>query len=339
MSSGKADFIQKAQGLMAKGQWYKALEQLEKAYAIDRSDPVITLRMGDIYVKLKDDNIAAQYYTKTADIFAKQGETPKALATYRIALRADPSVVGVQDKINGLASPQHTARDADENIARLELSDQTPGLPAVACAGPGTSSIKDDSPVYEILQSAGGPLGAINLSDSGNRPAYGSPADKLFGDNIEISDSSAEAESQGQQYTSLLSDLSAEELLELMGRMNLRSFGEGETVVREGEEGHSLYIIRYGKVKVVTRINGEEVVLARLGGDDFFGEVSFLTGRPRTADIITEEPSELMELSRDDLNSVIARHPNIEGVLRLFHENRVSDTMASLKAVARDFLR
>jgi CRP-like cAMP-binding protein len=211
-----------------------------------------------------------------------------------------------------------------------------PGLPAVACAVPDITPVKDSFPVYEIPSPAGSPLSTINLTDSGNRPAYVSPADKLFGDNMEYSDCSIEA--PNPHNTSLLSDLSAEELLELMGSMNLRSFSEGETVVREGEEGHSLYIIRYGKVKVVTRINGEEVVLARLGGDDFFGEVSFLTGRPRTADIITEEPSELMELSRDDLNSVIARHPNIEGVLRLFHENRVSDTLASLKTVARDFL-
>lgn len=337
MSSGKADFIQKAQGLMVKGKWYHALEQLEQAYALDKNDPVITLRMGDVYVKLKDDDIAAQYYTKTADIFARYGETPKALATYKMALRTDPSLAGVQDKINGLAYPQSATRNTDDNRARLELSDPMPDISEVSNAVPDITPLKDASPVCEITTPVGGSFGAINLSDSGNRPAYGSPADVLFGDHIELSDGTAEA--PGMQNSALLSELSAEELMELMGRMSLRSFGEGETVVREGEEGHSLYIIRNGKVKVVTRVKDEEVILARLGEGDFFGEVSFLTGRPRTADIIAEEPSELMELCRDDLNSVIARHPNIEGVLRLFHENRVTDTLSSLKAVARDFLR
>ena len=336
MSSGKTDFIQKAQRLMIKGQWYKALDQFEKAYAIDKSDPAITLRMGDIYVKLKDDGTAAQYYVKTAEIFAKRGETPKALATYKMALKTNPSLTGVQDKINELASPR-TTRNTDDNRVKLELSDPMTGVSEVTYAVPGMTSLKDTSPVYEISHSAGGAHGAISPSISGIRPAYESPADKLFGDNMEFSYSSEE--DTGPQNTSLLSELSAEELFELMGRMNLRSFGKGETVVKEGEEGHSLYIIRYGKVKVVTRIKDEEVVLARLGGDDFFGEVSFLTGRPRTADIIAEEPTELMELRRDDLNSVIARHPDIEGVLRLFHENRVTDTLTSLKAVARDFLK
>lgn len=336
MSSEKADFIRKAQGMMVKGQWYKALDQLEQAYAIDKSDPVITLRMGDIYVKLKDDDFAAQYYIKTADIFAKLGETPKALATYRIALRTDPSLTGVQDKINELASTKRTTQGADDKGAGLDISGPMPDIPAVDYAGPGITPLKDTSPVYEIPPPEDGPLSAINLSDSGNRSAYDSPADVLFGDNMEFSDCSLEA--PDPQNTDLLSELSAEELLELMGRMNLRSFGEGETIVREGEEGHSLYIIRFGKVKVVTRNKDEEVVLAMLGGDDFFGEGSFLTGRPRTATIIAEEPTELMELNRDDLNSVMARHPNIEGVLRLFHKTRVSDTLSSLKSVARDFL-
>ena len=337
MSPGKADFIQKALGLMIKGQWYEALEQLEKGYTIDKYDPVITLRMGDVYVKLKDNDIAAQYYVKTADIFASHGETPKALATYKIALRTDPSITGVQDKINELASPQRNTLNTDDKRAGLELLDPKPDIPAIDYTDPGTTPFRDTSFANEIPPPADDTLGAIDLSDSGgNRPVYDSPADVLFGDNMEFSDCSIE--DPDPENISLLSELSAEELLELMGRMNLRSFGEGETVVREGEEGHSLFIIRFGKVKVVTRNKDKEVVLARLGGDDFFGEGSFLTGRPRTATIIAEEHTELMELSRDDLNSVMARHPNIEGVLRLFHENRVSGTMTSLNTIARDFL-
>ncbi len=337
MSSEKSDFIQKAQGMMVKGQWYKALNQFEKAYAIDKSDPAITLRMGDIYVKLNDDDTAAQYYIKTAEMFTRQGETPKALATYKMALRTKPSLTGVQEKINELTSPQSTVRRTDDIRLKIETSKRVPGISAVTHDVPGMTPFEEASSQNVISTHKDSPRGTINLSDSGNWPAYDHPADVLFGDQVEFSDISEDA--PGMHNSALLSELTAVELMELMGRMKLRSFGEGETVVREGEAGHSLYIIRYGRVKVVTRIKDEEVVLARLGGDDFFGEVSFLTGRPRTADVIAEEHTEMMELCRDDLNSVIEKHPNIEGVLRLFHENRVTDTLSSLKAFARDFLR
>jgi CRP/FNR family transcriptional regulator, cyclic AMP receptor protein len=77
--------------------------------------------------------------------------------------------------------------------------------------------------------------------------------------------------------------------------------GEGATVVREGAAGSVFYVILGGRVRVVR--NGRTV--ARLGPGEFFGEMSLLDGKPRTADVVTEEPSRFLTLSAKDFRSTL----------------------------------
>jgi CRP-like cAMP-binding protein len=54
----------------------------------------------------------------------------------------------------------------------------------------------------------------------------------------------------------------------------------------------------------------------------FFGEVSILTGMPRTATITAATPIELLELDHDTLAAISERHPHVRAVLREFCEAR-----------------
>ena len=58
---------------------------------------------------------------------------------------------------------------------------------------------------------------------------------------------------------------------------------DGEIIVREGEEGVDMFLIRSGTVEIFHTRNGQEVVAARLGKGDFFGEMSVLESLPRDA--------------------------------------------------------
>ena len=60
---------------------------------------------------------------------------------------------------------------------------------------------------------------------------------------------------------------------------------------------------------------------------DFFGEISILTGEPRTATVTTVTSCELLELDRPALNSIIETHPNVLEVLREFHKRRAESTI------------
>jgi ATP-binding cassette subfamily B protein len=87
-------------------------------------------------------------------------------------------------------------------------------------------------------------------------------------------------------YT-VLAPLSAGEIRDLLGRMEVREFGAGEAVVREGEVGDAFYILRTGSGRVVKDSeNGR--VLGHLKPGDGFGELALLTGQARAASVVTK---------------------------------------------------
>jgi CRP-like cAMP-binding protein len=60
-------------------------------------------------------------------------------------------------------------------------------------------------------------------------------------------------------------------------------FGRGETIIRQGDAGDSLYVIARGEVSVHVAVDRAEREVARLRAGDFFGEMSLMTGEPRQA--------------------------------------------------------
>lgn len=94
--------------------------------------------------------------------------------------------------------------------------------------------------------------------------------------------------------------------------LKTKTFKTGEQVVKEGEEGKSLFIIKSGKVKVVGQESEEnEEILALLKSGDHFGEIALIDNQPRSASIIANEDSTLMEISRDDLEELCGNNANL----------------------------
>jgi CRP-like cAMP-binding protein len=71
--------------------------------------------------------------------------------------------------------------------------------------------------------------------------------------------------------------------------------------------------------------------LAALQSGDFFGEIAFLTGKPRTATVETVEESDVLEVAEDDLNEMISKSPRIREVLHNYHEQRAKSTLEKVK--------
>lgn len=120
-------------------------------------------------------------------------------------------------------------------------------------------------------------------------------------------------------------------LEEVLTSTSLRSFAEDDVIVREGEPGSSLFLVVSGTVAVITRDEAEQQVpLAELGPGDFFGEVSLLTGRPRTATIVALTPVLAIELDRHDVDRIARQHPEVRTVLEDFCTRRAHDTVEAL---------
>jgi hypothetical protein len=107
-----------------------------------------------------------------------------------------------------------------------------------------------------------------------------------------------------------LRELSDEELQLLLQGVTLLKFGAGETVVRQGDPGDSLYIIRSGEVEVAARTNGgHDVHMRNLTRPAFFGEMALMTGEPRNATVRARTDAELLELSREGFIELFKSHP------------------------------
>jgi cAMP-dependent protein kinase regulator len=131
--------------------------------------------------------------------------------------------------------------------------------------------------------------------------------------------------------TKLFQGFSAEEFRQVVSKLSLHHYEEDTIVVLEGDPGDSMFIVVRGEVRVLTKnAQQKEVILANLGEGEFFGEVSLLTGRPRTATILTNVVSELLELTREDYERIAVKYPHVKAVLQEFHQQRAYKTVETM---------
>jgi small-conductance mechanosensitive channel len=116
-----------------------------------------------------------------------------------------------------------------------------------------------------------------------------------------------------------LSCLSNENLEELTKRTHLRVFGDGETVVQQGDGGNSLFINLCGELAV--SVDGRKV--AMLTGGEFFGEMSLLTGEKRRATVIAVGEVWIIEITKLALDPIIHSNPSIAEELSVALERRL----------------
>ena len=92
----------------------------------------------------------------------------------------------------------------------------------------------------------------------------------------------------------LFTTLSEAQRAHLAAATVTHTFGDGEAVVRQGEPGDSMYVLCSGRVAVVLEPGRQEVAVIDPGGD--FGEMSLLTGEPRTATVVARGEAVVLEL-------------------------------------------
>jgi tetratricopeptide (TPR) repeat protein len=129
----------------------------------------------------------------------------------------------------------------------------------------------------------------------------------------------------------LFSDFTQEEFNAFTKRMIIHTIPPGRFIINEGDKGRSVFILTRGSVKVFSTIMGKKMELAALQASDFFGEIAFLTGKPRTATVETVEETDVLEVSEDDLNEMISKSPRIREVLHKYHEQRVKSTLEKVR--------
>ena len=103
---------------------------------------------------------------------------------------------------------------------------------------------------------------------------------------------------------------------ELAGLLNEhfeeRSLAEGEYLIRQGDVADSLYLITEGKVRICSHDEaGSELTVCESGPGEFLGEMSLLTGQPRTADVVVIEPVRALALPARKVYELSESHPEL----------------------------
>lgn len=121
----------------------------------------------------------------------------------------------------------------------------------------------------------------------------------------------------------LFDPLGDNEINLLAERSSIFRYTRGEPIVRQNDTGDSLYIIRNGSVEVtVTSGKNEPIKVATLGPGKFFGEMSLLTGEPRSATVSALEETQVVQVRKEGLGLVLEQNPKLVEPLTEMLENR-----------------
>jgi CRP/FNR family cyclic AMP-dependent transcriptional regulator len=117
----------------------------------------------------------------------------------------------------------------------------------------------------------------------------------------------------------LFSSLTDEDLFHISPKVSLKEFKKNEVILYEQDTNEFMYIILFGKVKVIqTTEDGKEIILATHKSNDLFGEISLIDGKTSPATVLAIEDSLIAIISRKDFYSL------------LFHQSRVLEKMLQL---------
>jgi cAMP-dependent protein kinase regulator len=125
----------------------------------------------------------------------------------------------------------------------------------------------------------------------------------------------------------IFSSLTSSDRDEIFKRFRLLRVPEETLLFKGGDPSTSLYLVKSGEVEIFTQNRrGRKVCLSKLTCGNLFGEISLLFSKPRMAYAKTTRPSELLELTKEDLDACLLHFPTLRSTLEELSFHRLSRT-------------
>jgi CRP-like cAMP-binding protein len=271
----------------------------------------------------------------------EQGDGAGALAVYDHLLAAHPLADELRLDVAAALAHVGNKDEAGEIYRVLSLHLMRAGRPLPALVS--ALGLRELGMPYDYLVEALADMyaaGSPSLAPFGSRPAPVDPlavvadlptehdglervAERAYRRALDLSDHPPH---QAQVHPiAFLSELQPDSLRAVLASLQLRVARRGDTLVRQGEPGTSLYLVALGQLRVATTMAGGNTAreLARLHENTLFGEMALVTSQPRGASVIASEDAVVLELAREALDRVRARIPSIEGALSRFTRERL----------------
>jgi cyclic nucleotide-binding protein/tetratricopeptide repeat protein len=349
-----------ADALIARGKYKQAIDALSELLQKHGADPRLRMKLADVLVLSGRQREAVPVLLDLADEFAAEGQAAKSIALLKKVQRIDPGRAGVEGKLADVLqakerrqrgwdpqgqqaagqeppswaastfSPEHFAAPGayspEQRIAAARSASWVPSTrqeePVAGEVVPVEEPITVEEVEMEILDV---------IQDALQHPTSPTPASSARPASAPAPGVRAFIESP------LFSGFSRDELVAVIQGLNLLIFEPGDIVLTEGDAGNSLYVITEGTVKTFVRdtAQGGQVLMRRLKEGDFFGEISILSGKARSATVTAATHCEMLELDRPTLDQITASYPNVRRVLEDFYLARAMNTAESPDPAAR----
>lgn len=345
-----------ADALMARRKYPQAIEALRQLLQKHGGDLRLRMKLADALVLAGREKEAAPVLLELADALAAEGQAAKSIALLKKVQKIDPGRADVEGKLAdliktkdrrttgfdpqgakavGYEPPSWAASTfSAEQFAAPRIYSDKERIAAAKGASWVPSTRPDDSaeaPPETVVQSAETPEDeAVTLvevevqildviQEALTRPMAAAPAPAA----------AAEAAPPLPFVdTPLFSGFSRDELVAVIKGLRLLTFEPGDIVLTEGDRGDSLYVITTGTVKTFVRdtTQGGQLLMRRLKDGDFFGEISVLSGKARSATVTAATHCEMLELDRATLDQITASYPHVRQVLEDFYLARAMNT-------------
>jgi CRP-like cAMP-binding protein len=134
----------------------------------------------------------------------------------------------------------------------------------------------------------------------------------------------------------ILPQIPAPALADLEAQARVRFFPAEITLCHEGEVGQAFFLILEGRVDVYKLLEGQRLHINQLEVGAHFGEIALLLDRPRTATIITAEPTTVLEIDRTIFAGLVRTNPEVVvGLSQLALRRMLAQNEKHLMEIAR----
>lgn len=311
----KTQVIQERAVLSAQVQLAPAAASFERAVQLAPDDVTLRQRLADVYLRLGRKTQAIRELQQVADRYARVGRLLRAIAIGKVILDLDPGHQQTQEALASLYARQSETLPFHE--------------PRPVSLASGTHEFVETAPIdlesLAVFRSALEGRVALPFGDDDSEAATGA------GPEMSAIDVGA---LPGSPLFSALDHASFNAVVE---RLTLRWMTAGETLIREGDHGNSMFVVVQGTVNVLRGQPGADRLLALMTEGAFFGEMAVMTDSPRLASVIAATDGLLFEIHRDALAEIVAVHPSVKEVLAQFYQQRMLENLLRVSPLFRPF--
>jgi hypothetical protein len=309
------------------------------------------MKLADVLVLSGRQREAVPVLLGLADEFAAEGQAAKSIALLKKVQRIDPGRKDVEAKLADVLQAKDRRKRGWDPQGEQAVGQEPPSWAASTFSPEHFATAPAYTPEQRIAAARGASWVPSTRQDE---PAAGEGGaeEPITVHEVEIqildviqgalqpapvpppaaaSASASPAEVRAFVESPLFSGFSRDELIAVIQGLQLLTFEPGDIVLTEGDAGDSLYVITEGTVKTFVRdtAQGGQLLMRKLREGDFFGEISILSGKARSATVTAATHCEMLELDRATLDQITARFPNVRKVLEDFYLARAMNTAES----------